>query len=193
MQGEQKFYDELNVNGGNPADPTGTIWSTSLINILEGTSPSQRIGRKITVRGIGLKILINLPQSATASAAWDGYRIILYHDKQANGATATAAQILDSTPSVNILSYRNLSNVNRFRILYDKNFEVNATNAGGSVYVAGQLQLLPKVWVNVNVPIEYSGSTGNISEIRSHNFGILVISSNSVATMLIQSRVRYTD
>lgn len=191
--GEVKFYDELNINGNNPAANDGTIWSGSLVNIIEGTSPSERIGRKITVTGVGLKIVLNLPQAATAAAAFDGVRIILYHDKQANGATATAAQLLDSTPSVSIVSYRNLSNINRFRFLYDKKFVITAQNSGGSVYVAGQTQKLINVWANLNVPVEYSGSTGNISEIRSHNFGILVIADNSQATLVINSRVRYTD
>lgn len=191
--GELKFYDELNINFSSAPETTGTIWSSSLINIVQGTGESQRIGRKVTVSGIGLHWTANLQVQSEAQFASDTYRVILYQDKQTNGTAAVPSDLLEAP--VSILSFRNLANSNRFRILYDKNFEINAKTGGetASVFTTGQITAIPKMWVATNVACEFSGTTGNISEIRSNNFGILVLSTNQRVTLFIQSRVRYTD
>jgi len=188
---EVKFYDETNTNGFAPANLAGTIWSSSLVNIPEGTEPSQRIGRKVHITGIGLSYFMILGATAVAADTSDNLRIILYQDRQANGAAAIPGVIIE--PPVTLLAYRNLIQQNRFKILSDKTYALNMTTGTGVTNDFGSWSKVERVFVRVNEPVHFSNSTGNDAAIASVNFGILVISSNAAATMTIQSRVRYMD
>lgn len=190
---EIKFYDETNLNANQPASAGGKIWSNSLINIPEGTGQSERIGRKINVVGVGMTMEFVLPVTTFGVEATDNMRVILYLDKQANGAVPIPADIL--TISVAVGSYRNLANVDRFRILYDK---IHSINSGAGTGTTDTLEyaarsFFRKAWVKANIPVLYSGLGGGTVDIKSNNLGILVVSSNVKCLLTIHSRVRYID
>ena len=44
-----------------------------------------------------------------------------------------------------------------------------------------------------NMPIEYDSTTGAITEIRSNNIGVLLLSRNGVCTFGSKFRVRFSD
>lgn len=182
---ELKFHD---TTPAITVPNTGSIVSNSLIAIAAGTGESQRIGRKITVRSINLRFTGVLTSSAVPAQTDDGLRVVLYHDKQANGAAATVTDILETAA---YLSFNNLSNKNRFRILMDKTVDISATAA----FSAASLQHgKTKSWyMKCNIPVEYSSVTGALSEIRSNNLGILVISDNGQVDFNSQVRIRYSD
>lgn len=189
---EVKFYDETNTNGFAAFSTSGTILSNSLNNIPNGIDLSQRIGRKITVVGLGLTYTMEMPVTAVAADTVDNLRIIVYLDKQANGAAAGPADILQGP--VTIGSYRNLTNVNRFRVLSDEIFHLQCkAGAAAAPTVFGVEGIVRKVWMDLNVPIQFSGLIGSEADIRSNNLGILVVSSNFQATMQCNSRLRFTD
>lgn len=193
---ETKFVDEINDLSDQPVSINGNILAVSIVNgIISGTSESQRIGRRIHVTGIGLTFRMRLGPNVQASDASDHMRVMLYLDKQCNGAAATVDDILEGTDTAPILlSYRELENVNRFRILHDKTYSLHSNAATESTLGGfGRFEVVRKVWVNVDYPVEYTGPGPAITAIRSNNFGILVITLNGISNIKCSSRVRYTD
>lgn len=189
---ENKFF-ETSVTSTN-VNANGSIFSDSLNLIPEGTTESQRLGRKCTINSIHIKGELEHPELTSLAQADNKVRLILYLDKQCNGAAATVTNILE-TADVN--SFRNLAEVGRFQILYDKTIAINAnvTSAyNGTTIVEGTGAVIKHVGINkkVNIPLEFSASTGAITELRSNNIGLLAISTYTRTKLLYTCRVRFT-
>ncbi len=169
----------------------GTI--TASINLIaQGVTESQRIGRKCTIEHILWRWNIQQKSQAVMSATSITVRLIVYHDKQANGAAASVTDILESD---NFQSFNNLSNSGRFRILYDR---VMSKQQDGSIAgpVTNEWEVNGSFFKKVSIPIEFSAATGAIGEIRSNNIGVLILggaNSGSNATLDSKFRLRFSD
>ncbi len=189
---ELKFHD-VDLDDAVVA-VAGAVVPTAII-IPQGVTESQRVGRKCTIRSINWRYQLTLPeQDAVASpAASDSIRMIVFIDKQANGATATATDILESD---SWKSFRNLANSGRFTILMDKvhnlNYPTLASDGAGVVSSASYTED-HMFYKTCNIPIEYSSTTGAIGEIRSNNISIFTMSSNGVCGFSSKWRVRFSD
>lgn len=190
---EFKFKDSNVLNLTLAA--AGTVLPT-IVDVAQGIDEDQRIGRKIRVRGITISGHIRSNAATNVAETANIYRIILYKDKQTNGATATIADILQDTT---VHGHRNLSNTNRFQILFDHVRSINqragAYNPTGGTWLSGEFKQTFRFAKAVSVPIEFSGATGALTEIRSNNFGMLWLSQddNPVTQITMRIRVRYTD
>ena len=117
--------------------------------------------------------------------------MIVFIDRQANGTAATVTDILE-TQQYN--SFNNLANSSRFRILYDKRHDMsymNTTNASNDDVDGTSIS--GSFFANVNLPIEFSSTTGVIGEIRSNNIGLLLISQSEQGYLEGRVRVRFSD
>lgn len=192
--GEVKFFD---FNFNSAPVPTAGAVKNSFLTIAQGVDESERIGRKIRVIGVAWHLKISLPALAGGAAPnpGDSARVILYIDKQCNGATATVGDVLETA---DIRSFRNLANIGRFKLLCDKIFTLNYSGAAYKAttadfwqsYVDSQQRLFFKI---KDLPIEYNSTTGAVSEIRSNNIGAIIISEAADIDMNSYVRVRYTD
>ncbi len=190
--GELKFHD-VDLDDAVISN-TGTVTPTIAI-IPQGVTESTRNGRKCTIKQIQWRYEVALPEVADAAtpAAGDTGRIIMFLDKQANGATAAVTDILEAAE---MRSYRNLSNSGRFQILYDKMqslvYTSMASETSGNVSQA-EVHREGQFYKKCNIPMEYNSTTGAIGEIRSNNIGVLLISVNGAMTFLSKIRLRFTD
>ncbi len=194
---EEKFFDQTFFNAFTPALNSGTIYAASILDIEEGTRPSQRVGRKIHVTGIGLKMFSDIPSDNDPVSAADVLRVVVYQDKQCNGLVANINDIyaeIDPGSSTSILSFRNLLHVNRFKILQDKLYHIEAKGAisAGATPIF-QPAMLWNEWMNVSMPILYEGALADIANITENNVGILVFAGRQSANLTISVRVRYLD
>lgn len=189
---ELKFHDvnldDAVVAGGGVVTPTVNI-------IPQGVTESERIGRKCTIKSINWRGTITLPEvdAAVTPGNTEYLRVILYLDKQCNGATAATTDLLESA---DIYSFRNLANSSRFTFLLDKlhvlNYQTLASDGAGvvsSAAVARQFTLYKKC----DIPIEFSSTTGAIGEIRSNNIGVLLLCSSGTASFYSKFRLRFSD
>ncbi|MFQ0997896.1 hypothetical protein [Gilliamella sp. CG33] len=194
--GELKFHDVGFSDAVIAA--TGAIIEDSVLTIAQGTTESTRIGRKVRVKSINWRFTLQLPTTATPAETADSIRIILYLDKQANGATATVTGILE-TAAFN--AYRNLANTGRFVILMDRFYALNSqSGAGNPVGEQGINFGIHRKELSFNktcdIPIEYDNSftTGVISTMRSNNIGVLGITQAGLAGMTTSNmRIRFSD
>ncbi len=193
-EGELKFHD-VEIDDALIA-VGGTIQAGgSVINIAQGVTESQRIGRKCTIRSIHWRYLISMTEidAAATPANGDTVRVILYLDKQCNGTTAVTTSILETNT---FHSFRNLANSGRYQILLDQtnrlSYQTLASDGAGvvsSANYAREFQFNKKC----NIPIEYDSTTGALTEIRSNNIGVLLMGANNTAAFTSSMRLRFSD
>ncbi len=190
--GELKFFDTTATFATVAA--AGEI-NASLNLVPQGVTESDRIGRKMTIKRLDITgDIIMGPLAGSATGSFDRVRVIVYLDKQANGATAAVTDILETA---DILSYRNLANSGRFVVLSDKIQNMVLTAGGGDV--GGADSNFPaviktyKMGKSCNIPVEFSATTGAITEVRSNNIGMLAIAeTNLVSAFKFNARIRFS-
>ncbi len=191
--GELKFHD-IDINDSAIAAGV-TVAEDSCVGIAQGVTEITRVGRKCTVRSINWRFNISMGSLAdqTDPPKGDVVRILLYLDKQCNGAAATATQILESA---DYQSFNNLANKSRFRTLMDRTYVINqpmAQTDGTNTGAYGEQEINDTLFKRVNLPIEYDATTGAITEIKSNNIGVLTISKNGTAVFESKMRIRFSD
>ncbi len=188
MARELKFHD-IDVNQTAADLSGGVILNTSSINLIaQGTSESERIGRKCTVRNINWRGTLTLIGASTIGTNAI-VRLILVLDKQCNGAAPTVLGVLESA---NYQSFNNLSNKGRFQTLSDQQYVLNpqASAGNGTANDSAPVNLQFACYKKVGIDLEFDSTTGAITEIRSNNLFILAISAASTANFTLDSKVR---
>lgn len=191
---EKKFFDITLTESSVASD--GSNLTDSLIEIAQGTTEKTRIGRKCTITNIGFRYenIMKGHESQAAALPGESVRMIIFLDKQANGATAAVLDILETA---NWLSFNNLANSNRFKTLLDRTIDLNPTNLtseGSNVVTQSAIHHNGSWYMKCSIPIEYSGTAGAITEIKSNNIGFLIIASGAGNTSFgAKFRFRFTD
>lgn len=189
---ELKFLD-TSLNDAS-VSINGSVLIDTLNLLQEGTGEDERIGRKVVATSLHIRYtFVLLAQLGGAVQSGESVRIVVYQDKQANGLPAA---VLDVFEVNDYQTYRNLSNINRFNILYDRTHEMNSTSAAmGAVFHTWPAVV--KNWTfnkQFNIPIEYSNTAGLLANIRSNNIGMILFSQAGGRTSFTGlGRIRYTD
>lgn len=189
VTGEDKFFD------GSKASTTsatgGTIFDSSLVKIPQGTEEKERIGRKCVIDRIAIRGNVLLPANTNENLTNDTVRIIIYQDKQTNGAAAVVTDILESAAWN---SYNNLANSQRFRVLHSEFIEINSLSGGGDVAAdtSDSTSKYFDFYKKCNIVMEFDSTAGAITEMKSNNIGVLVISRLGEAFVEYRWRVRFT-
>lgn len=176
----------------------GPTSGLSLNLIGAGTGANQRIGRKITLRHVEIKLRCILkPQAITMDASDKGlgvrFRWVVLIDHQCNGtdidvndvfgSPASTVAASDATNITNTFSYRQLANLKRFTILHDRVFQYHPkvmqseyTNVTPSVPNSANFdiegtQISKSFSSALNLPIEFATWAGTpaIADVRSNN------------------------
>jgi len=176
---------------------TAGVIVPSLNLIPQGVTKNQRIGTKCTLVNINIHGQFSLFGEPAATVAQTGNRVrmVLYIDKQANGAAPIVADLIANAPTAasTIDSFRNLDNVERFVILKDKTYTLNQTtppsDGANSSIVHRELKINKKC----SIPLDFSSTTGVLTELRSNNVGMMFIGFNAGTSVAFVSRVKYSD
>ncbi len=203
---EKKFVD-YGING----TATTTIWAggelddptaLSLNAVAAGTAENQRDGRVQTLHSWFVKGFVTVADVESSVAALDDslIRIVVYLDKQTNGAQSQAEQVfLTIGASQDVLSVKDLQNSARFRVLKDKTLLLPSAramvNEGAiNLFASGQTFIPFKMGGVFNPPIRvnYSGATAVIASITDNSLHIIATSTQVTALVSYRSRVRFT-
>lgn len=171
---------------------TGTIPVSSLVPIAQGTGESDRIGHKCVVKSMHCRGVLRLPQTSLGSEAAVRVRMIVVLDKQCNGQATTVNAVLDST---DINSFRNLSNTQRFQFIHDKTYTLKSqAGCGDTVDEFAACRYNIQFNKKMRVPLEFSSTTGAISELRNNNLVCMLLSDvSTVALSTMTFRMRFSD
>lgn len=201
----------VSTGGGLPnafqINAGGTIIPLNLI--ASGSSFFQRVGRKITLKSLKVQFNIN-PRAVAATAIGDLGRIMIFYDRQTNGATPTIADVLQDVSaggatSTGVVVGPNLNNRNRFTILRDYKFTLPAvTNTAAGVPSAvypdafeGVHQSFIEWYIKFkNFETIYGADTADIGSVVSGGLFALVLGGLGTAGWEVNSwhsRLRYWD
>lgn len=163
----------------------------NLVGIKQGTTKNTRIGNKLHLYQIRIKGQVELASQANG----DVIRVILVQDTQANGATPAISDVLEGNGAggaATIDSFQNMDNIDRFRILKDKYVNLNAligVSSTSNTPIYKEFKMSHKC----RARIDYSSVTGVVTELKSNNFFIILISANGFAVLNATSRVYWKE
>lgn len=159
---ERKFFDTaLSFN----FDATGEIPATGQLCLIpQGDTESTRDGRIAWIESIQIRgVVVGTPGAAATFS--DPIYLYVILDTQANGAAAGITDIFTSNNmGTNML---NLNNSGRFRIL--KKFTMNIAPAAGATTAYNNVTRAIEWYKRCNIKMDWSSTTGAITEIRSNN------------------------
>lgn len=193
---ESKFHD-LDIDDTTIA-AGGTLAQASCNLIAQGVTESTRVGRKATITQIGWRFDVAYrPIAATdigSTVQGDVVRVILFLDKQNNGSAGGAA-VTDLLETSDYQSFNNLANKGRFKVLMDRTYPMTPSLAVGDVTSAdvGGYSVADSFYKEVRIPIEFSSTTGAITEITSNNLGVITLSKSGFCSFSSKMRLRFTD
>lgn len=151
------------------------INTDAIYPITQGTGTSNRIGRKIRVLGVVLRINVNTTsvQPSTVDLVWD---------KSPNGALATVGQVYGGSSR---LSLPNPDYADRFQFL--KRIETNPSGNTSSV--------MKNVTVRMNHVVSFDANNGLIGDLESGNLILFGSFGGPVGTAVFEGtlRVLYVD
>lgn len=169
------------------------------INI--GNTVADRIGNKIYVESLDWYFRLTPVTGAVNQAGGTICRIIIYHDREANGNVPSYNDLFDRN---SYDAFRQLLYVpRRATILMDKLHCMSATNVAfvmntGNSGAAQTVSSGPKYWAmfkqKIGKVITYTGTAGTVADLGMETFGVGVCADgNNCCTLDVECRVRFRD
>lgn len=187
---ENKFFD---TSVAFNFDLTGEVPATGQLTLIpQGVTESTRVGRKCVIKSIILKGVIS---NVSSAAVRDSGVLYIMLDKQTNGAAAAATDVFTSSDFT--ISQINLANSERFSILGKIQYNLSSKVAiEASLLTYGGYSQWINFYKKCNIPIEFSSTTGAITEIRSNNIFLLAGSggtADDLSKFTGSCRLRFSD
>lgn len=186
------------------ANPTtsGDLLIPSMVLMQEGDESDNREGDKVTVTSIYVKGVLTLGYDSNKAISvlknTAIVKLLIVLDK-ARSKGATQITYSDIFTGLDLNDFRNLETTSRFQILKEKIVHLHSNavsyqsglNAYSSFDVAKYVTMsIPKV----NIPIEYSASTGAVGDLTKNNLLLIGITEGGgIVGGSLKSRVRYLD
>lgn len=160
-----------------------------------GTAYNQRIGDKILIMGVDAQIICNIADLQTSTA--ESVRVVLMYEKQPEGVQFATSELFNNGgASVSFLSSYRASQAHRFKILYDKTFNINNGSArtGAAEPGAKRVIRIKKKWKN-GLPVNYyfNSAATNITAIERGALYVLLWTEGANLTAKAQTSITYRD
>lgn len=183
---EKKHHDKLFTM--NPNIAVGRIEFLSAI--AQGTTDTSRVGDSILPKLLSVKMQLNQHATATDTKI----RIIFFIDKDHDGVAPVGPDLLANQ---DVLSFYNLDDISRFRILSDRVYTLKPDTEVKYLHFNFRFNN-PKRTNKVNnkwYHIKYSGPTANIEDLEGGQLMSYIISDQvtNTPTITMRTRIRYID
>lgn len=193
-RGEDKFFDiDLSASLGLL---TNVENKANMVLIAQGTTESERIGRKIHISSIAVMGIVQKLDTDNTTFTSNMVKFELVVDTQCNGAAYNA---LDRLETDSIIRFNNLASGGRFKTYKSSNIMMTQTGAGpqsdGPQW--GEIHRYFKMFKKCSLVIEYdnSFSTGALSTQRTNTLWFTQIAELNNEANLVRclARIRYRD
>lgn len=178
--------------GGGVGTPTVGV----LNNLISGSGSNQRIGRKITMKSVFLRLYFAISAATESTISFAPFRWMVIYDRQTNATLPSINSILNysqytAAGASSVLALQNLDWKNRFKVLADETTVLDVSNE--SACVVQRYINLPMDCKQVEFNVNNGGGIGDISS--GALYFICWNSFDDTATGVVQmvSRVRFTD
>jgi len=162
-----------------------------------GDDIANRIGRKIFVKSIRLKGIITCAPQTAQSTTPDVpvvIRMIVYQDKQTNGAQSQGEDVISSGAASNALNmFTNSTNFGRFNIVKDKFITLqNPTMAGiTATYEQSGLNRQFKMNCKVNQWVSYNATNGGtVADVVDNSWHFIANCNSAALVPFVAYKVR---
>ncbi len=175
---EKKNHDIATAIG---ISTTPTI--LEMTNILQGDTTLQRDGSQCKIISIMVRYLVTQHVTAVSTTL----RVMIIHDKQTNQAIYTAADLLvDVTANDALNSPRNLDNMKRFSVLYDRVHSLSDSGRTTSNH---------RFYKNCNILLRFDNAAAAITSLTQSSISLLLVSNEAtnVPNVNIFTRLRFVD
>lgn len=184
---EKKYYEFQPIN---TAMTTTWTWKSALIDIVQGTGATQRIGNKIFVHAI--RFMVQMKPVVVAGVSQANCRCVVYHNKEAVGALPNTDQVFSTT---GVTAQRYIPQLNRYRLLRDQvhNLTSFAYNSTTNEYILGpgsqfQWAIFPKK------RIDYTGNGNGITDLFKDDYGFgCIVDTAATCNMNLRVQVIFSD
>lgn len=163
-----------------------------------GDDITNRYGRKIFVKKIRIAGMIKMARGAAAATGEDicRIRIIVYQDKQTNGAQSQGEDVISSGAGSNAMDmFQNIANLGRFKVWKDKKYLMQnpaiTADAGTGTIVHDELARPFKFSIAVNTWVNYNSTNGGtVADVVDNSFHLIANAEAASATPNIVYKVR---
>lgn len=183
---ERKYFTSY----ANPATAfAGTTWAgkemdpatlDTLFCPTRGADITNRVGREVTVHSMKMWLV---------AGDVNHVRLIIYVDRQPNGAQSQAEEVMESAAVDGIIKatgFQNTANLGRFKVLYDEIVNPRVDNNVGYQLYKVKIKLDP-VTVRFN-----DGNTGTIADITSNAFHAIGCTAYGTGNVLTYYTTRFS-
>lgn len=196
-------YDAAIVGAlaGSETDPGGAGAQTApgcLNGITQGDGESNRDGRKCTLTSVYVQGTIQMDAIEDANGLTNArtVRLALVLDKQTNKQQLSAEDVF-TDPGELPFGFRNLAFTQRFQVLWDKTYNMQATAASGTAAsgandTAGMRRNF-KIYKKLRIPVIHTGTTNSVTSISDNSLHLVSwCDAGGACTLKYNSRVRFT-
>lgn len=195
VQPEVKFLDRVWTQHAVPIGVqfcnVANTWSFDTpIGLTQGAGQSDRVGKKIKLLSILIKGTVKVTTTATSSGTVHFYII---QDRIATGTFPAVADIWSNSTLQPDQFMRNINYTKRFKIMCEKKYFLQVTEAGQSLEYPFECFLK---FGRHGMTINYEGATNAITEIKGGNSLYLACGSSQNTDdyeLKFTSRIRYLD
>lgn len=161
-----------------------------LSGVAVGTDYNTRIGRKVVIKSVYLRMAAYLTPAAPANEG-DFIRCLLIVDKQANGAAPVISDIFQNS---NYIDPLNLNNRDRFKVMYDKMIAFGPSNYAAAAITGGAPQPRFKKYFKLcNYETIFGGTGATVGSIQSNALYLVFLSKQGLTYVDYNCRVRFMD
>lgn len=156
-----------------------TVLYSRLTAIAGGTTDSQRIGNKVLLKDVFIRYTIVMNAAATSTI----YRVLLFVDKETDGASPTSPQPLQTATTESPLS---MDFSKRFVMIRDQYIPLS---------INGSRQVGKKIYGILNFHCEFDGTGTGIADAKENQIWLAFLSSDNTnqSTVSAYARVKYYD
>lgn len=172
LNAEEKKFDD--TQGSASFTSSGSIFSLGTVD--QGNGVNQRIGNKIKLTGLNVRVRVY----ASTSSAAETFRMIIFKDNQDRGVAPLITDLLENNQVESPLKQ---SNMGRFRILADRTLCLRDNTQASMIIMNKKL----------NSIMRYEGV--NLTDVVKGGIYVAYIGTQAVhfGTMLYWFRVWYSD
>ncbi len=180
--------------------PMENVTNLSLSAVKLEAIESGRVGRAYYIHSVHVngELFMNTQQNQTTVRPEIYVRMSLVMDKQTNGVQLTAADVYDETAGQDYLAFRNLQFTQRFQILKTRIWVLRPELVAQGVadkFANGSPRIPFSFNYRFRKPLKVicNGDTDTVASITDNSIHLLGVASSNLASVHIQSRIRFTD
>ncbi len=186
-------------SAGAEHDPSATVMISTPV---QGDGEQERIGKKILIKSVQVKGLINIPQleAQTDPFPATSVYVAIVLDTQTNGAQMNSEDCFKNSGAIALMASNPMKNLlfgKRFRIIKMKKMTLNLASASTSAvnnFNINGTQRQFNLFAKLNMQVQFNaGTTGVVANVIDNSLHVIAFANTvlTAPTIQYQARIRF--